>query len=124
MPNLGRSRVCSASLHFVACCAAPGKRIKSSWAGLSRPSTSYPSRKDVDARDERGHHDTVFVMADLIAVILRCERQSREPRRMSGPNASAVALRGLPGVVLRGAVRSHLRMTPGLEPRGHFMVTE
>ena len=37
-----------------------------------------------------------FVMADLIAVILRCERRSRKPRRMSGPNATAVALRGSP----------------------------
>jgi hypothetical protein len=32
--------------------------------------------------------------ASFISVILRCERQSREPRRMSGLNASAVALRG------------------------------
>src|SRR4051794_29874707 len=36
-----------------------GARLAASWPGLSRPSTSYlrKFRKDVDARDKRGHDE-------------------------------------------------------------------
>src|SRR5690348_14706351 len=45
--------------------------------------------------------------------MVRCPASSFEARRHGE----------VPGVVLRGSLRSHLRMTPGLEPRSHLRMT-
>src|SRR5262249_40033966 len=44
----------------------PPQRILASWPGLSRPSTSLTlCRKDVDARDKRGHDETTLFRSKL-----------------------------------------------------------
>jgi hypothetical protein len=52
------------------------------------------------------------------------EAAAKRPSKGDGPGAEAVSFEArrhgeVPGVVLRGSLRSHLRMTPGLEPRSH-----
>jgi hypothetical protein len=59
--HLGRAVVCHDVVAMVRDVRKQGlpSRIEASWPGLSRPSTSCFSvaraKKDVDARDERGH---------------------------------------------------------------------
>jgi hypothetical protein len=57
----------------------------SSWPGLSRPSTpSLTSRKDVDARDERGHDDVAPSRRDSYSPRPRSERGAARLAHLSG----------------------------------------
>ena len=63
----------------------------------------------------------------LQPVILRWPRKrpSKDAAEALGPSSFEACRHGeVPGIVLRGSLRSHLRMTPGLEPRSHLRMTE
>jgi len=60
MRNRGRPRLRGEGAHRRCCNTHDDNTHPSSWPGLSRPSTSFPTSgsQDVDARDERGHDES------------------------------------------------------------------